>query len=176
MDHPPRQPHDIVVHGHTMPTPARPTTRGGPCKCAWPCVTHGRPSGRDGRLGGTSGHTTSDHEKWLCARLLIPRSLLNTIPGGQTTHGPVGQHPTSVPLGYTQSRTRMNRHRITTDLRDGGLGLRHAWWSVITRWITLGQNETLQTGHTDRQLSTTQYNPTPPKFSPSPYLVPPQPY
>ena len=43
---------------------------------------------------------------------------------------------------------RMNRHRITTDLRDRGMGLRKAWWSFITRWVTLGQKETRQTGQT----------------------------
>ena len=37
------------------------------------------------------------------------------------------------------------------------MGLRQAWWSFITRWVTLGQNETHQTGRTNRQLSATQY-------------------
>ena len=44
---------------------------------------------------------------------------------------------------------RMNRHCITTDLRDGGLGLYQVWPSFITRRVTLGQNETQQTGRTD---------------------------
>ena len=51
---------------------------------------------------------------------------------------------------------RMNRHHITTDLRDGGMGLRQAWWAFITRWITLGQNKVRQTRSTDRQLTATQ--------------------
>ena len=52
---------------------------------------------------------------------------------------------------------QMNRHRITTDRRDVGMGLRQAWWTFITRWVTLGQNEVRQTESTDRQLSTSQY-------------------
>ena len=52
---------------------------------------------------------------------------------------------------------RMKQHRITTDLRDGGMGLRQAWWAFITRWVTLGQNEVRQTGSTDCQLSATPY-------------------
>ena len=52
---------------------------------------------------------------------------------------------------------RMNRHRITTDLRDGGIVLRQAWWAFITRWVTLRQNEVQQTEATDRQRTATQY-------------------
>ena len=117
MDLPPPKPHNIVLHGHTMPSPAkslimqlrrqkpmadihwvswipvkqtdkphgshgcgikyaggararpRSTSRhsaapaandtGGRCKCAWPCVTHGRLSGRNGTSGETSGHHTN---------------------------------------------------------------------------------------------------------------------
>ena len=36
--------------------------------------------------------------------------------------------------------SRVNRHWITMDVREGGLSLRQIWWSFITRWITLGQN------------------------------------
>ena len=46
---------------------------------------------------------------------------------------------------------------ITTDLRDGGMGLCQTWWTFITHWVTLGQNEVRQAGPTDRQLSATQY-------------------
>ena len=50
---------------------------------------------------------------------------------------------------------RMNRHHITTDARDGGMGLRQAWCTFITRWVTLGQNGTQKTGRTNQQLSAT---------------------
>ena len=53
---------------------------------------------------------------------------------------------------------RMNIHRITADIRDGGMGLRQTWWTFITRRVTLGQNETRQTSRTNRQLTTTQYD------------------
>ena len=36
---------------------------------------------------------------------------------------------------------QMNRHRLTTNLSQGGLGLRQLWWSYITRWVTIGQQE-----------------------------------
>ena len=52
---------------------------------------------------------------------------------------------------------RMNRHNIPTDLRDVGMGLRQAWLTFITRWVTLGENEVRQTGSTDCQLSATHY-------------------
>ena len=51
---------------------------------------------------------------------------------------------------------QMNKHRFTTDLSHGGLGLRQLWWSYITRWITLGQRELQNNGPT-QQLTTTQY-------------------
>ena len=35
----------------------------------------------------------------------------------------------------------MNHYRLTTNLQEGGLGLQQLWWSCVTRWITLGQNE-----------------------------------
>ena len=35
----------------------------------------------------------------------------------------------------------MNCHWLTSDLGEGGLGLRQLWWSYVTRWITLGQSE-----------------------------------
>ena len=50
----------------------------------------------------------------------------------------------------------MNQHRLTTDLSHGGLGLHQLWWSYITRWITLGQQELHHNGPT-RHLTTTQY-------------------
>ena len=52
---------------------------------------------------------------------------------------------------------RMNRHRIATNLRDGGMGLRQEWWAFISRWVTLGQSETRPTGQTNRQFFATQY-------------------
>ena len=51
----------------------------------------------------------------------------------------------------------MNRHRITTDLRDGGLGLRQIWRAFITRWISIGQQEIRNVGPSEHQLSATQY-------------------
>ena len=36
---------------------------------------------------------------------------------------------------------QMNKHRLTTNLSHGGLGLQQLWWSYITRWGTLGQQE-----------------------------------
>ena len=51
---------------------------------------------------------------------------------------------------------QMNKYRLTTYLSHGGLGLRQLWWSYITRWITLRQQELQNNGPT-RQLSTTQY-------------------
>ena len=51
----------------------------------------------------------------------------------------------------------MNKHRLTTNPSHGGLGLRQLWWSDITRWITLGQQELHNNGPT-QQLTTTQYN------------------
>ena len=50
----------------------------------------------------------------------------------------------------------MNRHRITTDLRDGGLGLRQIWWAFVTRWISIGQQEIRNVGPSEQQLSATQ--------------------
>ena len=43
---------------------------------------------------------------------------------------------------------QMNRHRLTTNLSHGGLGLRQLWWSYITQWITLGQQEPQNNGPT----------------------------
>ena len=34
---------------------------------------------------------------------------------------------------------QMNKHRLSTNLSNGGLGLRELWWSYITRSVTLGQ-------------------------------------
>ena len=51
---------------------------------------------------------------------------------------------------------QMNKHRLTTNLTHGGLGLRQLWWSYITRWITLGQQELQNNGPT-QQLTATQY-------------------
>ena len=33
---------------------------------------------------------------------------------------------------------QMKKHRLTTNLSHGGLGLRQLWWSYITPWVTLG--------------------------------------
>ena len=55
-------------------------------------------------------------------------------------------------LGLEQ---RMNKYRLTTDVCHGGLGLCQVWWSYITRWITLGQQELQNNGPT-RHLTTTQ--------------------
>ena len=51
---------------------------------------------------------------------------------------------------------QMNKHRLTTNLSHGGLGLRQLWWSYITRWVTIGQQELQRTGPT-QQLTATQY-------------------
>ena len=51
---------------------------------------------------------------------------------------------------------QMNKHRPTTNLSHRGLGLRQLWWSYITRWITLGQQELQNSGPT-HQLTATQY-------------------
>ena len=51
---------------------------------------------------------------------------------------------------------QMNKHRFTTNLTHGGLGLRQLWRSYITRWITLGQQELQNNGPT-QQLTATQY-------------------
>ena len=55
--------------------------------------------------------------------------------------------------GIEQQR---NKHRLTTNLSHGGLGLRQLWWSYITRWITLGRQELQNNGLTP-QLTATQY-------------------
>ena len=51
---------------------------------------------------------------------------------------------------------QMNKHGLTTNLSHGGLGLRQLWWSYITRWVTLGQQELQRNGPT-QQLTATQY-------------------
>ena len=51
---------------------------------------------------------------------------------------------------------QMNKHRLTTNLSHGGLGLPQLWWSYITRWVTLGQHELQNNGPT-QQLTATQY-------------------
>ena len=51
---------------------------------------------------------------------------------------------------------QMNKHRLTTNLSHGGLGLRQLWWSYITRWVTIGPQELQRTGPT-QQLTATQY-------------------
>ena len=51
---------------------------------------------------------------------------------------------------------QMNKHRLTTNLSHGGLGLHQLWWSYITRWVTLGQPE-LQNNSPTQQLTATQY-------------------
>ena len=51
---------------------------------------------------------------------------------------------------------QMNKHRLTTNLSQGGLGLRQLWWSYITRWVTIGQQELQNNGPT-QQLTATQY-------------------
>ena len=51
---------------------------------------------------------------------------------------------------------QMNKHRLTTNLSNGGLGLRQLWWSYINRWVTLGQQELQNIGPT-QQLTATQY-------------------
>ena len=51
---------------------------------------------------------------------------------------------------------QMNKHRLTTNLSNGGLGLCQLWWCYITRWVTLGQQELKNNGPT-QQLTTTQY-------------------
>ena len=50
----------------------------------------------------------------------------------------------------------MTKHRLTTNLSHGGLGLRQLWWSYITRWVTIGQQELQHTGPT-QQLTATKY-------------------
>ena len=61
---------------------------GARCKCGWRAALCGRLSGPSGRTGGTTGrptprtgsfHPAPKHDGWLCARLLIPNSLLDTI-------------------------------------------------------------------------------------------------
>ena len=44
----------------------------------------------------------------------------------------------------------------TTNRSHGGLGLRQLWWSYITQWVTIGQQELQHTGPT-QQLTATQY-------------------
>ena len=51
---------------------------------------------------------------------------------------------------------QMNKHRLTTNLSHGGLGLQQLWWCYITRWVTLGQVELQNNGPT-QQLTATQY-------------------
>ena len=51
---------------------------------------------------------------------------------------------------------QMNKHRLTTNLSHGGLGLRQLWWSYITRWVTLGQQEVQNKGPT-QHLTATEY-------------------
>ena len=51
---------------------------------------------------------------------------------------------------------QMNKHRLTTNLSHGGLGLRQLWWSYITRCVTTGQQELQNNGPT-QQLTATQY-------------------
>ena len=53
-------------------------------------------------------------------------------------------------------KQQMNKHRLRTNLSHGGPGLRQLWWSYITRWITLGQQELQNNGPT-QQLTATQY-------------------
>ena len=43
---------------------------------------------------------------------------------------------------------QMNKHRLTTNLSHGGLGLCQLWWSYITRWVTIGQQELQNNGPT----------------------------
>ena len=50
---------------------------------------------------------------------------------------------------------QMNKHRLTTNLSHGGLGLPQLWWSYITHWITLGQQGLHNNGPT-QQLTATQ--------------------
>ena len=50
---------------------------------------------------------------------------------------------------------QMNKHRLTTNLSHGGLGLRQLWGSYITRWVTIGQQELQRTGPI-HQLTATQ--------------------
>ena len=51
---------------------------------------------------------------------------------------------------------QMNKHRLTANLNHGGLGVCQLWWSYITRWVTLGQQELQNNGPT-QQLTATQY-------------------
>ena len=51
---------------------------------------------------------------------------------------------------------QMNNYGLTTNLSQGGLGLRQLWWSYITRWVTIGQQELQHTGPT-QHLTATQY-------------------
>ena len=51
---------------------------------------------------------------------------------------------------------QMNKHRLTTNLSHGGLGLRQLRSSYITRWFTPGQQE-LQSNGPTQQLTATQY-------------------
>ena len=51
---------------------------------------------------------------------------------------------------------QMNKYRLTTDLRHGGVRVRQLWWSQINRWVTLGRQELQNNGPT-RQPTTTQY-------------------
>ena len=51
---------------------------------------------------------------------------------------------------------QMNKHRLTTNLSRGGLGLRQLWWSYITRWVTIGRQKVQHTSPT-QQLTATQY-------------------
>ena len=39
---------------------------------------------------------------------------------------------------------QMNKHRLTTNLSHGGLGLRQLWWSYITRWGQAGAARTIE--------------------------------
>ena len=62
---------------------------------------------------------------------------------------------------------QMNKHRLTTNLSHGGLGLRQLWWSYITRWVTLGQQELQNNGPTQQKY---RHRPGPWGYGRSPYL------
>ena len=59
----------------------------GQCKCAWPSARPGRSSGPRRQWWNDWAaythswlRTASEHDKWLCARLFIPHSLLDAVP------------------------------------------------------------------------------------------------
>ena len=89
--------------------------------------------------------------------VLIPRWTYRGLFLGKRTRMPLWD---GILLQYTRNtpgiEQQMNKHRMTTNLSHGGLGLRQLRWSYVTRWVTLGQQELQNNGPT-QQLTTTQY-------------------